>query len=169
MLAYSDIQVSLWRQEMLHLMVLCKFSAETVSAMEPRVTNTPEKWLSMIVWTLCLVPNALHMFVYKQNSWNAEPPIFCKAGQVLWSWTVQNSLMIWMLIYSFCKFVRRIWRIQRPGIILTLSLIMLTFLNLIQQRNSLKMWPQCAHQPEYTLPRPPKVYQKPLKYGCIHI
>ena len=54
--------------------------------------------------------------------------------------------------------------IQRQGIILSLSLIMLTF---VWQRKGLKMWPR-AHQLS-THYRAPEVYQKPLKYGYLHM
>ena len=76
-----------------------------------------------------------------------------------------------MFIYHSCKFVCRIQWILRPGITLTMSLIVLIFLNLVRQRKGPKMRPCCGHQQEYTctLPRPPEVYRKPLKCGYFWI
>ena len=54
-------------------------------------------------------------------------------------------------------------------LILTLSLIVLTFLNLTQLHKGQKMRPHFAQQPVYTLPCPLEAYQKPLKYGYHHI
>ena len=48
-------------------------------------------------------------------------------------------------------------------------LIVLIFLNIVWQRKVLKMRPHYAHQPEHTLPHPPEVCWKPLKYGYLHI
>ena len=52
------------------------------------------------------------------------------------------------LVYHFCKIVHHIRWIQRPGIILTLSLIMPTSYG---DGKVQKMWPRCAQQPKYTL------------------
>ena len=78
----------------------------------------------------------LHMFVYNQNPWNLETPVFCKAVGFP-APTVPEMyrvhLIIWTLVYHFRKIVRHIRWIQRPGIILTLLLIVVTFLNLSWQ------------------------------------
>ena len=49
--------------------------------------------------------------------------------------------IIWTLVYYFRKIVHHIRWIQRPGNILALSLIVLTFLNLVRQWKGPKMWP----------------------------
>ena len=58
------------------------------------------------------------------------------------TWTVQNSLD------NVPKIVRHLWWIQRPGIILALSFIVLTFLNIARQRLGPKMWSLRAQQPK---------------------
>ena len=63
----------------------------------------------------------------------------------------------WILIYCFCMIVLHLQWIQRLGIMLALSLIMLTFLNIVRQWRGLKTWSVCAQQPWYTLPHPPEV------------
>ena len=105
----------------------------------------------------------LHMFVYNQ-----PPPVFHKVNRFPSpnsTWTVQNSLNN---LDTHLLIVHHLRRIQRPGIILALLLIMLTFLNIVWQQRGLKMQPRCAQQPEYTLPHLPEVYRKPLKYGYLH-
>ena len=76
---------------------------------------------------------------------------------------------LWTLVYRFRKILCHIQWIQSQGIILALSRIVLTFLDIVQQRKDLKMWPHSAHQPEQTLPLPPEACQKPLKYRYLHI
>ena len=67
-----------------------------------------------------------------------------------------NSI-IQMFVCHFCKVVHHLQWIQTPGIILVLSLTILTFLNIVRQQRGLKMQPCCAQQPEYTLPYLPEV------------
>ena len=52
----------------------------------------------------------------------------------------------WMLIYCFCTIVLHLQRIERLGVMLVLSLIMLTFLNIVRQWRGLKTWSFCAQQ-----------------------
>ena len=74
-------------------------------------------------------------------------------------------LIIWPIVCCFRKIAYHIRWIQRLGIMLTLLLIMLTFLNPIR-RNGLKM---CS-PPEYIhITTSLEVYRKPLKYGHLHI
>ena len=100
----------------------------------------------------------LHMFVYNQNP-EYRNPVFCKADKFP-SPTVPIKLykihsIIWLIVCRFRKIVYHIRWIQRLGVILTLLLIMLTFLNPIR-RNGLKM---CAHRPSiYTLGQAKYIY-----------
>ena len=56
-----------------------------------------------------------------------------------------------MFVYQFCKIAHHHWWIQIPGIILALSLIVLTFLNIVWQWRSPKKQPHCAQLPKYPL------------------
>ena len=57
-----------------------------------------------------------------------------------------------MLIYCICTIVLHLQWIQRLGVMLALSLIVLTFLNIVRQWRGLKTWSLCAQQPCYTFP-----------------
>ena len=117
------------------------------------------RWVSALTQTH---PQNIHMFVYNQ-----PPPVFHKVNRLPSpnsTWTIQNSLNN---LDTRLLIVHHLRRIQRPGIILALLLIMLTFLNIVWQQRDLKMQPHCAQQPEYTLPHLLEVYQKPLKYGYL--
>ena len=39
----------------------------------------------------------------------------------------------------------------------------------MQQRKALKMQPRCTQQPDYTAPRLPEIYRKPLSWGHLAI
>ena len=78
-----------------------------------------------------------------QTPWT-ENPAFCKADRFLSpnnTWTVQ---IIRTLVYCFRKIMHHIWWIQRLGIILTVLLVVLTFLNFVRQWKGFKMRPLCA-------------------------
>ena len=99
----------------------------------------------------------------------------CKYSRLTATPDKQPSTILRTLRYNLdaCLPLRKIlchiqW-IQSPGIILALSRIVLTFLDIVQQRKDLKMRPHSAHQPEQTLPLPPEACQKPLKYRYLHI
>ena len=64
------------------------------------------------------------------------------------------------LVYNIYKIVHHLQWIQRPGIILTLLLIVLTFVIIVQQWKGPKTQSFYAQQPEYTLPRLPEVHWK---------
>ena len=85
------------------------------------------------------------------------------------------------LVYNICKVVCHLQWIQRPGIILALSLIVLTFVIMltfvivltfviiVRQWRGPKTRSLSAQQPEYILPRLPEVHWKLHKYGYLHI
>ena len=73
---------------------------------------------------------------------------------------------IQMLIYHFHKIVQHLHWVQRPGIIYWHCYS--SFLSIVQQQRDLIMQLRCAHQPEYTLPHLPEVYQKPPNYRYLH-
>ena len=64
------------------------------------------------------------------------------------------------LVYNIYKIVHHLQWIQRPGIILTLLLIVLTFVIIVQQWKGPKTQSFYAQQPEYTLSRLPEVHWK---------
>ena len=128
-----------------------------ISTVEPHLTDTPEKWPSTIHFGLVRMDLCICLCTIQCGT----PP-----NPVKWTGSPVPTLpelykihsKIQMLVYHFHKIVRHI---QRSGIIYSLSLIMLTFLNLENIH--------CAHQPNYTLPCTLEAYWKTLKYRYLHI
>ena len=58
---------------------------------------------------------------------------------------------MWTLIKCFHKIVHHYQWIQRLAILSSLTLIVLGFLNIVQQQRGSKMWPHDAERPKYTL------------------
>ena len=79
--------------------------------------------------------------------------------------------IIQTLVYCFHEIACHIWWIQRPGITLTLLLIILTFLNLVRQQKDLKdVASFCSParlritMPMGSIPEAPKIWMPPY-YG----
>ena len=111
----------------------------------------------------------LRKFVYNQNPWNVESPVFHEVDRFSSpnsTWTVQNvfdNLDIHLPILEDCAPPQVN---SKTGNYINIVLI---FLSIVRQQRGPKMWPHCTHHPKYTLPCLPEVYRKPLKYGYLHI
>ena len=114
---------------------------------------------------------ALNVFTYVCVQSNVE---ICKwTGSAVPTvpelYKIYSIMQALKLVCNICKIVCHLQGIQRPGIILALSLIVLTFVIIVRQWRDPKTRSLYAQQPEYILPRLPEVHWKLHKYEYLHI